>query len=101
MQANGMRVQWYMWVMLALILAPLVQQWVATYFPAESYPLAALVVVVIGGVAKWLELVMEERGARGETRQPAMGEAGEVAAAAAPVVSEGRARWKRLVWDER
>ncbi len=89
-----MRIQWYMWVVLALILAPLVQQWIATYYPAESYPIAALIVVVIGGVAKWLELVLRDRSnAPTATDGPV--------AAAAPMTGEAMpaSKARRLFWD--
>ena len=89
-----MKVQWYMWLTLALILAPIVQQWIATYYPAASYPIAGLIVVLIGGVAKWLELVMQDKKAAPnvDALQPmAMG---------APMGESAQpSKAKRLLWD--
>lgn len=89
-----MRIQWYMWVVLALILAPIVQQWVAATYPAAAYPVAGLVVVVIGGVAKWLELVLADNKAKKAT---AMLPPGAAAAPMAAAVQPSKAR--RLFWD--
>lgn len=88
-----MKVQWYMWVVLALILAPIVQQWIATYYPAASYPVAGLVVVVIGGVAKWLELLLQDNKAKKAIALMPEG------AAAAPVAAAHPSKVKRLFWD--
>jgi hypothetical protein len=88
-----MKVQWYMWVVLALILAPIVQQWIVTYYPAASYPVAGLVVVLIGGVAKWLELVLDDNKAKKATAMLPPG------AAATPVAAAQPSKAKRLFWD--
>ena len=87
-----MKVQWYMWLTLALILAPIVQQWIATYYPAASYPIAGLIVVLIGGVAKWLELIMRDR-------QPDSGAVPPMAMGAPMGESAQPSKVKRLLWD--
>ena len=87
-----MKVQWYMWLTLALILAPIVQQWIATYYPAASYPIAGLIVVLIGGVAKWLELVMQDR-THDSGAVPPMAMAAPMGGSAQP------SKMKRLFWD--
>ena len=87
-----MKIQWYMWVGLALILAPVVQQWISSYYPAEAFPMAALVVVLIGGVAKWLELVLRDSQQKGDAPPPGV--------AAAPMVTGGESsKMARLFWD--
>lgn len=88
-----MKIQWYMWVGLALILAPIVQQWIATYYPAEAFPMAALVVVLIGGVAKWLELVLRDSREHGGAEPPP----GVAAAPVAP--GESPSKMARIFWD--
>lgn len=44
------------WVGLALILIPTVQAFVATQWPEASFPITVLVVGVLGGFAKWLQM---------------------------------------------
>lgn len=90
-----MKVQWYMWVVLALILAPIVQQWIAATYPAAAYPVAGLVVVVIGGIAKWLELILEDNKAKKAVAMLPPG------AAAAPMMAAAatQSKMRRLFWD--
>lgn len=88
-----MKVQWYMWVGLALILAPIVQQWIALYYPAASYPASALLVGVIAGVAKWLEMILRDSKVKKATAMLPPG----VAAAPMPAPPS---KLRRLIWDD-
>lgn len=51
-----MRTPGVVWVALVLLLIPVVQQFAAQQWPEQSYPMTALIVGVLGALAKWLEL---------------------------------------------
>lgn len=44
------------WVSLILILIPVVQSFVSMQWPESSYAITALIVGVLGAVAKWLQM---------------------------------------------
>ena len=47
------------WVGLILILIPVIQSFVAMQWPEQSYPITFLIVGVLGGVAKWLQMYFQ------------------------------------------
>ncbi len=47
------------WFGLILILIPVIQSFVAMQWPEQSYPITFLIVGVLGGVAKWLQMYFQ------------------------------------------
>lgn len=47
------------WVSLILILIPVVQSFVSMQWPEQSYAITALIVGVLGAVAKWLQMYFQ------------------------------------------
>lgn len=90
-----MKIQWYMWAGLALILAPGLQTWIAQTYPQASYPLAGLAVLLIAGVAKWLELLAADHRAKTGEGMPQGQARGALDAGDTP----GKSKVKRLFWD--
>lgn len=60
MQNKQINVPGVAWWVLALLVIPVVQTWLAQTFPGTLYQWAPLVVAVLGAVAKWVQWILTQ-----------------------------------------
>lgn len=60
MQNKQINVPGVAWWVLALLVIPVVQTWLAQTFPGTLYQWAPLAVAVLGAVAKWVQWILTQ-----------------------------------------
>ena len=82
MQDKQINVPGVAWWVLALLVIPVVQTWLAQTFPGSMYAWVPLAVAVLGAVAKWVQWVLTQNKVQVMPEMPEMPEG--VAGAPAP-----------------